>query len=90
MKTITTLAACAALALAGGFAAPQTAEARADDNVDTCRLLVAAEVFPSLGACMSLFRGGYAKSCQQYDQGFLAFFGFKNQGECVKFFRSID
>ena len=90
MKSITTFAAAAALALAGGVAAPPAVHAQANDNVDTCRMLVAAQVFPSLGECVSVFRGGYAKACQNYDTGFLAFFGFRNQGECVKFFRSID
>lgn len=90
MKKITTLAASAALAMAGGVAAPEVAYARANDNVDTCRVLVAAEIFPTLGECVSLFRLGYAKACQNYDSGFLAFFNFKNQGDCVKFFRSLD
>ena len=90
MKKITTLAAAAALAMAGGVTAPQAVQAQANDNVDVCRTLVAAQIFTSLGECVSLFRSGYAKACANYDSGFLAFFGFRNQGECVKFFRSFD
>ena len=90
MKKITTFAVTAALAMAGAVTAPQAVQAQAKDNVDTCRTLVAAQVFPSLGECVSLFRSGYAKACENYDTGFLAFFGFKNRGECVKFFRSLD
>ena len=90
MKKITTLAVCAALAMAGGVSAPQAVQAQANDEVQLCRTLVAAQVFPSLGECVSLFRSNPAKACQNYDSGFLAFLGFKNKGECVKFFRSLN
>ena len=90
MKRITAITACAALALAGGVTTATPASAKAKDEVELCRILVAADVFESVGECVGTFRSNPAKACENYDSGFFAFFGFKNRGECVKFLRSFN
>lgn len=91
MKKLTGAIACTALALSFNLAMPQVASASANDEVGTCRILVDAEVFESLGECVGAFRSGPAKFCKRLDeQGFLGFFGWKNRGDCVSSIREFN
>lgn len=90
MKKLTAIAASAALAMSASLAMPQQANARAKDEVDLCRSLVDAQLFDSIGDCVGLLRSAPADICKDYDTGFLVFFKFKNRGDCMSFFRSIN
>ncbi len=90
MKQVITACAGLALAMSANLAVPQVAVAKAKDEVELCRLLVAAEMFSSVGECVGQVRSSPATLCEGYDRGFLQFLGFKNRGDCVSFFRSIN
>lgn len=74
-----------ALAASATFMAPQTAVAQANDEVQLCRSLVAAQLFSSVGDCVSSLRNRPVAFCK--DPAVLQFFGFKNRGECISLFR---
>ncbi len=61
-------------------------------NEQFCQGAVEFGLFDSIGACLNVVnRGGSgaAKACQSVrKQGLLDLFGFKNQGQCIKFLRT--
>ena len=90
MKKLTAIAASAALALSLGVSAPTVAAKGASEEVEACK---AGEIgdFEGLGDCISTVRGGVPKFCASEGSQFLwDLFGFRNVGDCVSWFRSVQ
>lgn len=90
-KTI--IATAASLCMAASFTAtaPVAASAAGNDHVQLCRPLVDAEIFGSLGECVSLVRTAPVQLCKDL-QGFglLELFGWRNLGQCVSDLRALN
>lgn len=82
MKKITSILAAGALALS--FNAGAFTTAGATNNIrDYCRATVDAGFYDTIGACHSAINKSQVEFCKAYWD----FFGFKNQGQCVKALR---
>lgn len=83
----TLIAAAASLWMAASFTA--TAPAAGNDHVELCRPLVDAEIFGSLGECVSIARTAPVVICKDLEEsGLLDLFGWGNRGQCVSDLRS--
>ncbi len=91
MKTTSATLAALAMVAAMNVSLPTAAVARANDNVEQCRLLVSFNVFETQGECMGSLRSQAPRTCRLLrDYDVLDFFGFRNVGDCVSFYRSVD
>lgn len=89
----TLIAAAASLAMAATFTAtaPVAASAAGNDHVEMCRPLVDAQIFGSLGECVSLIRTAPVQLCKDLkDFGLLDLFGWRNLGQCVSDLRALN
>jgi hypothetical protein len=91
MKKITAIAVSAALALSVGVSAPTVAAKGASEEVEACKAGAIPGDFETLGDCIGTVRGGLPKFCASDASQFLwDIFGFRNQGDCVSFIRSLQ
>jgi len=88
MKKIFASAAAAALLLSGSVAAIPTmasAESYGSDIAKFCQ-----QFSGDVGACVSYYQTGPVRWCQFLKEiDALGFFGLKNQGECVSYFKTL-
>ena len=91
MKKAIAFAVSASLAVSCNFIIPTAANAAGNDEVVMCRALVDAELFSSLGECMSIVRTAPPVVCKSLkDANYLELFGWRNIGDCVSTLRSLN
>ncbi len=76
--------AASAIALAFSFNATVFSTASANNIRDYCRAVVDAGFVDTMGECQSSINKSRVNFCKDFSD----FFGFKNQGECVKTLRA--
>lgn len=90
-KKLIAMAAGTAMAMSFTAAAPVTASAAGNGHVELCRPLVDAQLFGSLGECVSIVRTAPVSLCKDLkDFGLLDLFGWRNLGQCVSDLRALN